>query len=745
MIKQANQNKHRSFFCNFSLVTLVFLFVICSFILPKQIIASATGGNITQDGDYKIHSFTSSGTFTTDLNIDNIEILIVAGGGGGGNDRGGGGGAGGVISQTGLSISAGSYPITVGAGGATLNNGENSSAFNLTAIGGGAGGAHGSTNHGSNGGSGGGAAMNYFSAIWSGGTGVTGQGNNGAMSGARSDNPRNTGGGGGAGGPGVRGAGTTVSPDGGIGIISSISGAATYYAGGGGGSWGGSDRSSGGSGIGGLGGGGTGHGTKTATDGAPNTGGGGGGTRAGGSGIVIIRYITDRIAPIITTTELATPNDNSNRITWSTNEESSTQIEYGFDTNYGNITTEIDTNNMVINHSDDITNLETCTKYHYRVISKDLAGNTLTGSDQTFTTTGCTGSSEVEIETTGSITKESGGEVELQENGKSKIKLKVPSNFSNKNANFQIKKLEKEAVIATISTPDTTKKIIGDNVYQLDALSDVSTKLKNFDESISISMSYTTEQISGYGENTLSIYRWDGSSWHSLNNCSIDTTNKIVSCDTLAFSTFILFGEEVVNNFYSINTIETNSGNKNPHPGDVCNSFIAETSSDLFQIDVTDNSAKLFFSPLLDTDTYHFSYSTNKNFEEFAVIATLAREGVQNFTIDHLKPNTTYYFKVRGIKDCWESQWSMAMEIKTKKNNQKTKRTYYKYSENIFEEDDNVLYSFTNKLEENKIEKETIETKTNETKTNNSKEPMETLKKEQKIKEKNRCFLWWCF
>jgi hypothetical protein len=43
---------------------------------------SATGGAITQSGAYTIHTFTSSGTFTTN-GSGNVDVLVVAGGGGG--------------------------------------------------------------------------------------------------------------------------------------------------------------------------------------------------------------------------------------------------------------------------------------------------------------------------------------------------------------------------------------------------------------------------------------------------------------------------------------------------------------------------------------------------------------------------------------------------------------------------------------------------------------------------------------
>jgi hypothetical protein len=153
----------------------------------------------------------------------------------------------------------------------------------------------------------------------------------------RWDNVRNTAGGGGAGGLGVSGRGgskfyshngdilnfndcitTPVRPDGGIGRVSSITGAPIYYAGGGGGSAGRfaavSEQTyyyTAGNGSGGLGGGGIGS-IETGTAGGnatPNTGGGGGGGGDssngttggtcpnacsggnGGSGVVILRFL----------------------------------------------------------------------------------------------------------------------------------------------------------------------------------------------------------------------------------------------------------------------------------------------------------------------------------------------------------------------------------------------------------------------------------------------------------------------
>lgn len=55
----------------------------------QQQFMTATGGTITTDGDYKVHTFNSSGTFTPIPGSDStngsvVEYLVIAGGGGAG-------------------------------------------------------------------------------------------------------------------------------------------------------------------------------------------------------------------------------------------------------------------------------------------------------------------------------------------------------------------------------------------------------------------------------------------------------------------------------------------------------------------------------------------------------------------------------------------------------------------------------------------------------------------------------------
>jgi hypothetical protein len=294
----------------------------------------ATGGTETTCGDYKIHTFTSPGTFCvscagTPAGNDQLEYLVVAGGGSGargdGTHSGGGGGAGGFrfaspslaplcypakpLAGSTITASASAIPITVGAGGAGVddpaysNSGSNSIFSTITSAGGGGAGAY-SSLIALAGGSGGGAGTCYPTGNGAGNTPPVSppQGNNGGVS--VGCGYASGGGGGGAtavgtngttgpgnsrGGPGGAGAGVPNA----FGTSGQNCGSNYYFSGGGGA--GPRSCSTTPAPAGGLGGGGPGA-MPAGTAGTTNTGGGGGSASGdgagsnGGSGIVIIRY-----------------------------------------------------------------------------------------------------------------------------------------------------------------------------------------------------------------------------------------------------------------------------------------------------------------------------------------------------------------------------------------------------------------------------------------------------------------------
>ena len=164
--------------------------------------------------------------------MPNIQYLVAGGCGGGGNSGFAnssshifGGGGGGSVEVGTQNITAGSYTITIGAGGTVNTNGQNTTFNGITAYGGGR--AH-QTSGPTSGGSGGGAGVNGTGASAGSGSNVY-KGANGFSSFSADCNDNyvwQSGGGGGAGG-------LSSSYIGGVGYSSNISGTTTTYNSGG--------------------------------------------------------------------------------------------------------------------------------------------------------------------------------------------------------------------------------------------------------------------------------------------------------------------------------------------------------------------------------------------------------------------------------------------------------------------------------------------------------------------------------
>ena len=238
-----------------------------------------------------IIKMTKSSTLTV-TEPGEIEILLVGGGGGGGRNGawpyyGGGGGAGGVIHQTTFPVTAGEWDVTIGAGGEVGENGGMTTAFGLTAWGGGHGATYGVANASSGASGGGGATRRNWGDT---SQDVIGAAANPTYINAPYFNLGNSGcnapycpeqcsgGGGGAGGPAGAGGkdtsnGTHLSRPGAA-YICSITGSEVAYAGGGGGAlWSGTSTTPGG--------------------GKDSYGGGGNKNDIGGGGVVIVRFTRD--------------------------------------------------------------------------------------------------------------------------------------------------------------------------------------------------------------------------------------------------------------------------------------------------------------------------------------------------------------------------------------------------------------------------------------------------------------------
>jgi len=282
----------------------------------------ATGGTITESGNFKIHTFTGPGTFAvTNASAtaaeNTVGYMVLAGGAGAGGRAAGGGGAGGFregrnvpidnftasplvanAPTNAVTVSVQSYSIAVGGGGAggpgcgcISSNGVPSTFSTIISTGGGGS----AIDLANSGGSGGGGGRQSPTA---GGNGNTppvspSQGNNGGTG----QTSTQLAGGGGAGAIGTPAASQAGGGPGGNGVATSITGSPVTRAGGGGASRPNSPPEPAANGTSGTGGGGNGATTGNGAAATVNTGGGGGGGfgaagsgGTGGSGLVVIRY-----------------------------------------------------------------------------------------------------------------------------------------------------------------------------------------------------------------------------------------------------------------------------------------------------------------------------------------------------------------------------------------------------------------------------------------------------------------------
>ncbi|WP_445474203.1 disaggregatase related repeat-containing protein [Methanococcoides methylutens] len=93
---------------------------------------------------------------------------------------------------------------------------------------------------------------------------------------------------------------------------------------------------------------------------------------------------SDTTPPTISSISSSDITSSETTIIWNTNEISDSRIEYGLTTSYGSSTTLDPT--LVSSHSQILSGLTASTLYHYRVISRDAAGNLVISTDQTFIT-----------------------------------------------------------------------------------------------------------------------------------------------------------------------------------------------------------------------------------------------------------------------------------------------------------------------------------------------------------------------
>lgn len=268
----------------------------------------------------------------------------------------------------------------------------------------------------------------------------------------------------------------------------------------------------------------------------------------GGTDTITVNVtITERNPPVLSSVSATPSGTGSVTFAWNTNEDASTKISYGLDSSYGTTTSETDTSPRVSSHSRSVSGLLSCTTYHYAVTSLDAAENSATSSDKTFTTGGCPGDAEVTSSTGTTVIHNANGSTGSVLLSAASFRLDVPTGYLASNptcpagASFQLKGLETSPVKEELGAPSGKDTIV--RALELSAYCPDATRVTSFDEGLTLTFSYSDDDVDGLVESSLGAYRFGSGStaWEAL-TCTQDASANTLTCQTTHFSSFGLFG-----------------------------------------------------------------------------------------------------------------------------------------------------------------------------------------------------------
>lgn len=371
----------------------------------------------------------------------------------------------------------------------------------------------------------------------------------------------------------------------------------------------------------------------------------------------------------------ANPASTTVTITWKTNTPASSIVDYVLNNDFSHpqSTQELDTNPYVTTHTVTLSNVIPCVKYYFRVRSNSANGSSVASPGNSFMTSGCIANATILNQTNTYISATTGGIVSLEDAYNRGIIVSIPNGFSGSDANFQINQVNKIDVLNTISIPSSFHAI-GSYLYEMRALSGVTSTMTSFAAPLTITMSYSSTDIAGINPALLTIERYD-TSWTPLTNCSVNTTAQSVSCQTTGFSTFMLVSTlqntSIVNPTSTGTTATGNNTtqmiNTSSSAGPSCSVQPPGSPAPLLYtaLPQTGNTVQLYFTDAqAPYDHYAVTYGTASDQYTYGMVNIGAR-GTRTITIGSLLPDTTYYFRVRAGNGCAAGPWSNELSIQT--------------------------------------------------------------------------------
>lgn len=192
-----------------------------------------------------------------------------------------------------------------------------------------------------------------------------------------------------------------------------------------------------------------------------------------------------------------------------------------------------------------ISNLTCGVTYYYRIASEDAGGSTWYTSESSKATADCgtTGSTPpatTPTTTTGTVTAtaSNGGSTTLTSSDGTQVTLEIPAAAISADTTFTIS----EVSSSSVTQPGGTLIMVGGVVYEITAVSG-GENVTSFDANLTLTFTYTDEQISEVVESALQVYYWDAdtSSWLALTS-TVDSSNNSISATTNHLTQFAIIG-----------------------------------------------------------------------------------------------------------------------------------------------------------------------------------------------------------
>ncbi|MBI3618734.1 fibronectin type III domain-containing protein [Candidatus Peregrinibacteria bacterium] len=197
----------------------------------------------------------------------------------------------------------------------------------------------------------------------------------------------------------------------------------------------------------------------------------------------------DTTAPVVSNITVSSITPVGAVIAWTTNEIADSQVEYGLTTGYGSSTTL----NVSLGtaHLQTLTDLQSGTVYHYRVKSKDAAGNTTVSADQTFITEAAVTTSSSSSSSTSSVSSSSSAVIIEVSSSSSSFIVDVSSSSST-----QTDILTQPVTTETSSAASSASSTVSSTLANVDATGPViSTVAVSATTSVGTVIAWTTDEL----------------------------------------------------------------------------------------------------------------------------------------------------------------------------------------------------------------------------------------------------------